>query len=224
MIDGPWPVVPLAQLLGVRRHAGLEVVQVLGVPHAGRHRDLVVGAGLVVVEAGLEVEDRLAVLDRHDTAGREAATVTDPVDLVEDRHGRVAGAQEVGVQRMHQPVALVDRACRGDQCLSGHLSAEDPLAVLVGGGASEDVDLDRLEVEQRHQVVEGGLAGHDRFGGVVRRGLGVVSISRHVATSHPDPGLPGSARPCRGIRHVPSQFQGMVGVAVGTWPTPTVAP
>ena len=123
-----------------------------------RHRDLVVEARLGDVEAGLQVEDRPAVLDRDDAAGGEAAPVADPVDLVEDRHGRVAGAQEVGVQRVHEAAGIVDRAGRGDQRLAGDLAAEDPLAVLVGRAAAEDVDLDRLEVEQRHEVVEGRLA------------------------------------------------------------------
>ena len=51
--------------------------------------------------SGLQVEDRLAVLDGDDAAGGERLAVADAVDLVEDRHGRVARAQEVGVQRVH---------------------------------------------------------------------------------------------------------------------------
>ena len=90
------------------------------------------GPGSCIVEAGLQVEDRLAVLDRHDAAGGEAAAVADAVDLVEDRHGRVAGPQEVGVQRVHEPAAFVDRAGGGDERLAGHLAAEHALAVLVG--------------------------------------------------------------------------------------------
>ena len=112
------------------------------------------GPGSCDVEAGLQVEDRPAVLDGDDAAGGEAAAVADPVDLVEDRHRRVAGAQEVGVQRVDQAARLVDRAGRGDQRLPGHLAAEHPLAVLVGRAAAEDVDLDGLEVEQRHEIVE----------------------------------------------------------------------
>ena len=73
----------------------------------------------------------LAVLDGDHPAGGERAAVADAVDLVEDRHGRVARAQEVGVQRVHLAVGL-DGAGGGDERLAGDLAAEDPLAVLVG--------------------------------------------------------------------------------------------
>ena len=56
---------------------------------------------------------------------------------------------------------VVDRAGRGHERLAGHLAAEDALAVLVGRHAPEDVDLDRLEVEQLDEVVDGVL-GHAR--------------------------------------------------------------
>ena len=114
-----------------------------------------VGTRLDVVEAGLQVEDRPSVLDRHDASGGEAASVADPVDLVEDRHRRIAGTQEVGVQRVHAAIGLVDGAGGGDERLAGDLPAEHPLSVLVGLDPAEDVDLDRLEVEQFDQVLQG---------------------------------------------------------------------
>lgn len=49
---------------------------------------------------------------------------------------------------------VVDRAGRGHQGLAGDLPAEDPLAVLVGIHPSEDVDLDRLEVEKVDQGID----------------------------------------------------------------------
>ena len=58
------------------------------------------------------------------------------------------------MQRVHRPLGIVDRAGRGDQRLTGDLAAEDPLAVLVGRAAAEDVHLDRLQGEQRHEFVE----------------------------------------------------------------------
>ena len=61
---------------------------------------LVLEALLGHLEAGLQVEDGLAVLDGDHTSGGEGAAVADAVDLVEDRHVRVAGAEEVGVQRV----------------------------------------------------------------------------------------------------------------------------
>ena len=118
-----------------------------------------VGAGLGRVEARLEVEDRPAVLDGHDPAGREAAAVAQPVDLVQDRDRRVAGPQEVGVQRVDEPCRIVDGARRGDEGLPGDLAAEHPLAVLVGRAATEDVDLDRLEGEEGDEIVERRLHG-----------------------------------------------------------------
>ena len=124
-----------------------------GSPAPG-HRELVVRSRLQLVEAGLQVEDRLAVLDGHHAAGGEALAVADSVDLVEDGDGGVARAQEVRVQRVHETVRLVDGPCRRDERLAGDLAAEHPLAVLVGGVAPEDVHLDRFEVEERDEVVE----------------------------------------------------------------------
>ena len=96
----------------------------------------------------------LAVLDGHHPAGGEALAVADAVDLVEDRDGRVAGAQEVGVERVDGSARVVDRPGGRHQRLAGDLAAEHPLPVLVGRHAAEDVDLDGLEVEQGDQVVE----------------------------------------------------------------------
>jgi hypothetical protein len=83
------------------------------------------------MEARLQVEDRPTVLDRHDAASGEAATVAQPVDLVEDWHRRIAGEQEVGVQRVHHPRRVVDRSRRGHERLPGDLPAEHALALLV---------------------------------------------------------------------------------------------
>ena len=120
----------VAHRLGVGRHAGREVGQRLGVGHLG-HRRLVLEALLGHLEARLQVEDGLAVLDGHHAAGGERAAVADAVDLVEDRHGGVTGPQEVGVERVHRPARL-HRAGGGHEGLARHLAAEHPLAVLVG--------------------------------------------------------------------------------------------
>ena len=148
-------------------------------------------ARLVVVEGGLQVEDGPPVLNGHDPPGREGPAVADAVDLVEDGHGRVARSQEVRVQRVHPPV--LDRAPRRHQRLPGHLTAEDPLALLVGLGAPEDVDLNGLEVEQIDEEVQG--CAHRAH---VRR------PPEHRATGHAaataatlrrrDPGSPTAAR------------------------------
>ena len=77
------------------------------------------------MERGGHGEDRLAVLDRHHAPGREAAAVANAVDLVDDGHRGIAGAQEIGVQRMRQ--AAVHRAMGRDQRLADHLAAEHAL-------------------------------------------------------------------------------------------------
>ena len=57
---------------------------------------------------------------------------------------------------MHRTV-VVDGAGGGDERLPRHLTPEDALPVLVGVDPAEDVDLDRLEVEQVDEGVDGGL-------------------------------------------------------------------
>ena len=73
------------------------------------------------------------------------------------------------MQRVHEAGRVVDRAGRGDERLAGDLAAEDPLAVLVRRAAAEDVDLDRLEVEQGDEIVEGRLHGAILAQGVAPR-------------------------------------------------------
>ncbi len=116
---------------------------------------MVRAVGFFVVETRLQVEDRFAVLDRDDATRREAPTVADPVHLVQDRPLRIAGPQEVGVQRVDVATGLVDRSARRDERLTGDLAAEHANTILVGRSAPEDVDLDHFEVEQCDEVVEG---------------------------------------------------------------------
>src|SRR5699024_6933955 len=64
-----------------------------------RHRRLVLeGALFGDAERRGQREDRLAVLDRLDPPSAERTPVTSPVDVIDDRDLRVAGAQEVGMQ------------------------------------------------------------------------------------------------------------------------------
>jgi hypothetical protein len=130
-----------------------QVGQVLGGRDV-RHVEGVLEARLFDLEAGGHVEYRLAVLDRHHPPRGERAAVTNAVDLVEDRRLGVAGAQEVGVQRVHVPIGLnkfpavgaspraarappsrwlgLERARGRHQRLPRHLAAEDALAILLG--------------------------------------------------------------------------------------------
>lgn len=107
------------------------------------------------VKAGLQVKDCLAVLNGDDTAGREAFTVTDAVDVVQNGRGGVAWTQEVGVKRVHPTVAVIDRAGGGHKGLTGNLATEDALAIFLGRATSKHVDLNGFKVKKGDQVVEG---------------------------------------------------------------------
>ena len=54
---------------------------------------------------------------------------------------------------------LLDRPGGGDEGLTGDLATEDPLTVLVGRPATEQVHLDRFEIEESDQFVERVLHG-----------------------------------------------------------------
>ena len=57
---------------------------------------------------------------------------------------------------MHVAVG-VDGAARRHQRLGEHLAAEHPCPLAIGGAhPAEEVDLERLEIEQLHEVVEVG--------------------------------------------------------------------
>ena len=103
-------------------------------------------AGLPLVERGHHGKDRLALLPGDDTAGGEAAAVSEPLDLEQDRLVGVASEKEIGVQRMR--VAAVNRALRGDQRLRQHLSAEHPPPAVPRGMADKSIIAGGREVEQ----------------------------------------------------------------------------
>ena len=98
----------------------------------------------------------MAVLDRHHAAGGEAAAVADAVDLVDDRDLGIAAEQEIGMQRMRRPIGdVVDGAAGGDQRLADHLAAEHPLPALLRRAAAKQVHLDRLEIEDGEEILDG---------------------------------------------------------------------
>ncbi len=154
-VDRPRTRVPVAEYLGVLGIAGLEVGERLGVGETLGRLELMLEALFGGVERGREMEDGVTMLDGDDAAGRERSTVADPFDFVEDRDGRVAGTQEVGMQRVDG--AVLDRSSGGDERLACHLATEHALALFVGALATEDVLLDLLEVEQADEVVDRSL-------------------------------------------------------------------
>ena len=105
------------------------------------------------------MEDGPTVLDGHHAPGREGPAVAYAVDLVLHRDTGISRPQEVGVEGVDGAVVVDGSRCR-DQRLPGHLTAEDSLAILVGIDAAEDVDLDRLQVQQIDEGVDEGLL-HD---------------------------------------------------------------
>jgi len=113
-------------------------------------------ADLAQLERDRDAEDRLAVLHRHDPARGEALTVADAVDGVQHRDRRIAGTQEVRVERVRGP--SFDGAAGSGQRLRRDLPAEQPLALAALVLAAEDVALDLLEREQLDQPVHGASA------------------------------------------------------------------
>ncbi len=61
-----------------------------------------------------------------------------------------------GMHRTLRSDAIRHRASRRDQGLGGHLAPEDPKAMLLGAEPPEEVHLERLEIQQVEQFVEGG--------------------------------------------------------------------
>ena len=98
----------------------------------------------------------MAVLARGDAPRGETLAVADAVDVVDDRHLGIAGQQEIGVHGMRRPA--LDGAHRGDQRLADHLSAKDALPADLRRAAAEQVHLERLEIEDGEQILDGG--GH----------------------------------------------------------------
>ena len=108
---------------------------------------------LVGMERDHQREDGVAVLDRGDAPGDVAAAVAQPLDLVDDRDRRIAGQDEIAMQRVRQPLLdVLDGTAGGDQRLTDHLTAEHPLPTRLRAGAAEQVLLQRLEVEDGNQV------------------------------------------------------------------------
>ena len=98
----------------------------------------------------------MAVLDRDHAAGGEALAVADAVDLVDDRHLRVAGEQEIGVQRMRRALRhALDGAASRDQRLADDLAAEHALPAALRRAAAKEVYLERLEIEDGDEIGNG---------------------------------------------------------------------
>jgi hypothetical protein len=111
-----------------------------------------------LLERGRHVEYLPAVLDRNDAPIAETRTVAGTVDDIDDVGLDIAGAQEIGVQRVHD--AILDGRARSAQGLAQDLPAVDARAADIPALAAEDIVLDALELEQMQQV------GKDRLHGL----------------------------------------------------------
>jgi hypothetical protein len=107
-----------------------------------------------------QVENLLAVLNGDDAARRKALAVPRPVHLVKDRHFGIAGADEVSMERMTDPV-FGHRAVSGRKRLRNHLPAEHALPACIGAVAAEKVLLDGFKVEELNEIFC--WQGHDRL-------------------------------------------------------------
>jgi hypothetical protein len=116
-----------------------------------RHHELMLETLLFDVKARLHVVDGLAALDGDHTPRREAATVSDPVNFVENRDTGITGAQEIRVQRMDS--TTVNRSSRRHQCLRRDLTTEGALTLSLGVLSSKRVELNRFDVEEIHKEI-----------------------------------------------------------------------
>ena len=115
----------------MRCHTGFEVGQTLGFGDFG-HGDLMRQALFGSMKAGLQVKDGLAMLNGHDAASREALAIADAVDVIQNGRSGVAWTQEIGMQRVHSAITVVDGAGGGHEGLTGYLSTENALAIFLG--------------------------------------------------------------------------------------------
>src|SRR5262249_57211718 len=89
---------------------------------------------------------------------RITPAVAQALDLIDDRNLRIAGKDEITMQRMRQPA--FDGAARRDHCLPDHLPTKDPLPARLRAVAAEQVDLQRLNIEDGEKVDQ--ALGHQR--------------------------------------------------------------
>jgi hypothetical protein len=111
------------------------------------------------VERDHQGEDRLPVLDRDHAARGEALAVADAVDLVDDRHLRIAADQEVRMHRMRR--TAFDGAAGRDQRLPDHLAAEHALPAILRRAPAKEIHFELLDVEHIEHGLDGSGHGAD---------------------------------------------------------------
>ncbi len=96
----------------------------------------------------------MSVLDGGDAACGEGAAVAQTVDLVDDRHRRIARPHEIAMQRVDVALA-VNRALGRHQRLADHLAAEDALPADLVAATTIQVVFKLLEVEYVEKLLHG---------------------------------------------------------------------
>ena len=116
-----------------------------------RHLMLPVKPLLLHLKRRRQVEDLLAMLDRHHPPGRKTAPIPGAVDLIDHRDLRIPGPDEIGMKRMAR--ALGHRAICGHQCLRDDMAAKDPHRGLAPRtGAPKQIDLKLFDIQQIKQL------------------------------------------------------------------------
>ena len=120
------------RLRGALQYERLEValaVQFLWWRNLG-HRKLMIETGFGNLERRRHRKDGLAMLQGDDPSRGETPAVADTVDLVDNRHRRIAGPHEVAMQRMG--ATLLDGSRRRNKGLTDDLAAKNPLPADLG--------------------------------------------------------------------------------------------
>ncbi len=141
---------------------------------------------LLLLERGDEREDGRILLVRVDAPGGERPAVAEALDTELDRLGDIAGAEEVPVQGVDEPVGRQGRG-GGDDALSENLSAEDPPIGLVLAGADEEVGFPRPGIGVEPTLPQEFVQACDVRLGRCRLGIAHMGLHGQGRVTTPDP-------------------------------------
>src|ERR1700719_4179405 len=93
------------------------------------------------------------MLDRVAAPRRKTLPVPDPVDFIDDWHGRIARQKKIAMQRMRR--ASFDGAGRGDEGLRDHKPAKHALPANLRAAPPKNIFLDPFEIENSQKLGDG---------------------------------------------------------------------
>ena len=97
------------------------------------------------------------MLDGDNPTGGETAAITCAIHLIDHRNRGITGADEIGMERMAEPV--FNSPVGGRKRLGDHLTAENPLLRLAAiTAAAKEINLQALDIEKPDQISR--RAGH----------------------------------------------------------------